>query len=228
MTRHSLGVLMAMVAGAAACGRGKPAIPATPSDVTDVPATQDVPRPSITPDAEPAYGWTGPGGRPFSVTIRTGSGDDLSRQIGRKTFTLALRVPARGLTQYPCTSCHDGPKLASVPAVRPHENIQPVHPSVTHGACTTCHAAGAVDHLQLANGDRATLNQPYRLCVQCHFRQVEAWAGGGHGKRLDGWAGKRVVMNCTDCHDPHDPRAKSRIPFPGATLPGSPGGNHER
>jgi len=43
--------------------------------------------------------------------------------------------------------------------------------------------------------------------------QAEAWAGGGHGKRLDGWEGRRVVMACADCHDPHNPAVQTRIPF---------------
>ena len=62
-------------------------------------------------------------------------------------------------------------------------------------------------------GAPVTLTESYRLCAQCHFQQVEAWAGGGHGKRLDGWQGRRVVMGCGDCHDPHQPAIEKRIPF---------------
>ena len=32
------------------------------------------------------------------------------------------------------------------------------------------------------------------------------------GKRVGYWAGKRVVENCTSCHNPHSPRFKSRWP----------------
>jgi formate-dependent nitrite reductase cytochrome c552 subunit len=80
-----------------------------------------------------------------------------------------------------------------------HEDIQPVHPSQTGAVCSTCHAADNVELLPLKQGD--------------HFQQVEAWAGGGHGKRLDGWAGRRVVMGCADCHDPHKPTIEQRVPF---------------
>ena len=64
---------------------------------------------------------------------------------------------------------------------------------------------GNPEWLTLAGLDPVPLNESYRLCAQCHFIQVEAWSGGAHGKRLDTWRGPRVVMNCTDCHNPHDP-----------------------
>jgi hypothetical protein len=94
-----------------------------------------------------------------------------------------------------------------------HQNIQPLHPAQTGATCSTCHAADNVELLALKSGERATLDHTYRLCAQCHFNQAESWAGGAHGKRLDGWQGRRVVMGCADCHDPHNPAIESRIPF---------------
>lgn len=99
-----------------------------------------------------------------------------------------------------------------------HQNIQPVHPEQTGAVCSTCHSADNVERLALAQGEQATLNQSYRLCAQCHFQQVETWAGGAHGKRLDGWQGRRVVMGCGDCHDPHKPAIGVRIPFQAPRL----------
>ena len=54
---------------------------------------------------------------------------------------------------------------------------------------------------------------------------TEAWAGGAHGKRLDGWQGRRVLMGCADCHDPHRPALETRIPFRAPQLQRARGRN---
>jgi nitrate/TMAO reductase-like tetraheme cytochrome c subunit len=100
-----------------------------------------------------------------------------------------------------------------------HRNIQPLHPSATGATCSTCHVPAAVERLVLPEGGTVSMDQAYRLCAQCHAPQLRDWAGGTHGKRLEGWAGRRVVMNCADCHDPHNPALERRTPFPGPQLP---------
>jgi Cytochrome c7 and related cytochrome c len=156
-----------------------------------------------------------PNRRPFEVALRSAeprSGH--ARRFGTITLPTSLRrVPA--LTQYPCTSCHLGSRLvmADKRVIDAHQNIQPVHPKATGAVCSTCHSADNVELLALKSGERPALDHAYRLCAQCHFAQAEAWAGGGHGKRLDGWQGRRVVMGCSDCHNPHSPTVEARIPF---------------
>ncbi|MEX2177208.1 MAG: hypothetical protein WD801_00765 [Gemmatimonadaceae bacterium] len=166
--------------------------------------------------AAPVDNWQGPGSQPFEVALRTVDPTTaLSRRFGTITMRTSLRVRAPDLGQYPCTSCHLGRRmvLADKRVVGAHENIQTAHPVQTGGACATCHAAGNVEFLALKSGERVTLDHTYRLCAQCHFAQAEAWAGGAHGKRLDGWQGRRVLMGCADCHDPHKPAIEPRIPF---------------
>jgi formate-dependent nitrite reductase cytochrome c552 subunit len=106
-----------------------------------------------------------------------------------------------------------------------HDNVQPVHPKQTGARCPTCHAADNVELLELETGEHATLDESYRLCAECHVAQVNAWAHGAHGKRLDGWQGRRVVMPCTDCHDPHSPALVARIPFRAPQVERTRGGD---
>ena len=166
--------------------------------------------------AAPVEHWTGAGDRPFEVTLRTADpASALSRRFGTITMLTALRARAPDLGQYPCTSCHLGRRmiLADDRVTDAHENVKSIHPAQTGGLCSTCHAPDNVELLALKSGERATLDHTYRLCAQCHFSQAESWAGGAHGKRLDGWQGRRVVMGCADCHDPHAPAVEPRIPF---------------
>lgn len=169
-----------------------------------------------TVQAAPVGGWKGPGQRPFEVALRSAAPEaGHARIFGTITLPIALRTRAASLGQYPCTSCHQGRKVVMVNQriSDAHRNIQPLHPKQTGAVCSTCHSAEDVELLTLKSGERATLDESYRLCAQCHFSQVDAWAAGAHGKRLDGWQGRRVVMACADCHDPHKPAVPTRIPF---------------
>jgi hypothetical protein len=100
-----------------------------------------------------------------------------------------------------------------------HQDIQPLHPSEAATVCVGCHAPRDVSRLVLQSGETVPLGDAYRVCAQCHASQVEAWAGGAHGKRLGGWQGERVVLGCADCHDPHRPEIPRRVPFRGPVLP---------
>ena len=171
--------------------------------------------------AGPVAPWKGPGGKPFEVALRTADPTTaLARKFGTITLQTSARARAPDLGQYPCTSCHLGRKITLAEKRIPdaHQNIKPQHPRQTGGACKTCHAPDNVELLALQSGERATLDHTYRVCAQCHFAQANAWAGGGHGKRLDGWQGRRVLMGCADCHDPHKPALERRIPFRAPVL----------
>jgi len=170
--------------------------------------------------ADTVQGWTGPGGRPFEVTLRTPADQShLQARIGQASFLLPARLTGPTLVQYPCTSCHEGVTVFADRIPDAHRNIQPVHPATTGGTCSTCHVPDAVERLFVPGEPSASMDHAYRLCAQCHSPQVRDWAGGVHGKRLEGWSGRRVVMNCADCHDPHSPGLVSRIPYPGPQLP---------
>jgi hypothetical protein len=166
--------------------------------------------------AAPVHGWAGPGEQPFEIALRSAAPSaGHARPFGTITKPIALRTRAANMSQYPCTSCHQGRRvvMAKERIKDAHRNIQPEHPKQAGASCVTCHSSDDVEVLTLRGGGHATLDEGYRLCAQCHFEQAEAWAGGAHGKRLDGWEGRRVVMACADCHDPHRPDIPSRTPF---------------
>ena len=134
----------------------------------------------------------------FEVTRRTG-------QIG----------------QFPCSRCHDAPQApppaADVSERWAHANIRLDHPE--SGTCATCHDYEDLQTLRLREGEQVSVDEAYRLCVQCHFEQGQDWVGGAHGKRVAGWRGLRVIMNCTDCHDPHAPAFEPQVPVSGPRVP---------
>lgn len=233
MTRRRTGTVAIAIALAVAAGctpadqaaAGDPAMHGTAPDDTAgtsaavalaLRAIQQEPGALRTVAAEQVEGWTGPGNLPFEVALRSAeqrSGH--SRAFGTNTMQTSLRGSAQDLGQYPCTSCHFGGRVVMTDTriTDAHENIQPVHPAQLGAVCSTCHAPDNVERLALKSSEHWTLDHAYRLCAQCHSPQATAWAGGAHGKRLDGWQGRRVLMGCADCHDPHSPVLQPRIPF---------------
>jgi hypothetical protein len=153
-----------------------------------------------TTSALPAQNVTGPNQTPFYVNKRT-----------------------EHITQYPCASCHtkpiEKPQRERISQRWSHLNIQLTHGQTTGLDCQSCHNYDNFEQLQLQNGQTTTFDHAYELCRQCHFQQANDWAGGAHGKRLAGWRGKRVINNCTDCHNPHAPAFDQRIPLKSPTIP---------
>ena len=127
------------------------------------------------------------------------------------------------IKQFPCSSCHDAPlrktRIGDIDNRQSHIDIQLKHASDTMMNCQTCHNYKDMQTLVLLNTEPLDFNHSYQLCSQCHFEQARDWAGGAHGKRLAGWQGKRVVFNCTDCHNPHSPAFDKRWPLQFPTIP---------
>lgn len=179
--------------------------------------------------ALPVQGRTGPDGEPFEVAPREREiAGAHARRFGMRTLMIGLRTRTPDLTQYPCTACHLGRGLvpSQQRAQDAHQDIPTAHPAAADGGCMMCHAGADVALLELESGERVSLDHAYRLCAQCHFAQADEWSAGAHGKRLDGWQGRRVVMGCADCHDPHRPRIAQRVPFRAPRI--DPGGRDER
>ena len=144
---------------------------------------------------------------------------------GGQPFSVKLRTPV--ITQFPCGSCHDQP-LPERPEGEIEQRVMHMDIQLTHAAsdvmnCRTCHNPEDLNTLKTAPGKKVDFDHVYQLCGQCHFQQVNDWAGGAHGKRLGGWRGNRVVMSCTECHDPHNPAIASEWPVARPIIPGRAG-----
>jgi len=127
-----------------------------------------------------------------------------------------FRVLARkdAISRFRCSVCHTKkPSLIRDGALITHGDIK-----INHGegenvlVCIECHDRQERDYLVDTQGQKIDFDHSYILCGQCHFRPKRDWLGGAHGKRVTYWAGERVVMNCTSCHDPHSPAFKTKMP----------------
>ncbi len=155
----------------------------------------------------------------------------------RPFFVIARR---KELTQYPCQSCHGDtmhldPSLDEAVAAgstcqschgdkAPTERFSHWHIELKHAdakvmQCATCHNYQDMNNLKTLNGAPVSFDHAYQVCRSCHFQQFKDWAGGAHGKRYKYWQGPRVSMNCTGCHNPHDPGFKSRWPVTYPSIP---------
>jgi len=118
------------------------------------------------------------------------------------------------IKRFKCSGCHTAksPRIAGAAAMA-HGVIR-----IEHGeqkdrlSCFTCHKEDERDYLITEEGKKVEFEHSYQLCGYCHFRQKKDWIGGAHGKRVANWAGKRVIRNCTSCHNPHSPRFTKRWP----------------
>ncbi|MFZ1984735.1 MAG: hypothetical protein WAU91_10005, partial [Desulfatitalea sp.] len=116
--------------------------------------------------------------------------------------------------RFKCSQCHDNSTVTAEDAAAvAHGEIVLDHGGAQKPlACFTCHKDNPRDSFETEKGVTIDMDHVYELCGQCHFRQKSDWIGGAHGKRIDNWAGQRVVANCTSCHDPHAPLFKKRWP----------------
>jgi hypothetical protein len=116
--------------------------------------------------------------------------------------------------RFKCSECHNNKTVTVDRAAEMAHGVIVLN----HGSpekplsCFTCHKEDERNFLEPEKGVKVDMDHSYQLCGQCHFRQKKDWVGGAHGKRLSYWAGKRVVKNCTSCHDPHSPLFKKRWP----------------
>lgn len=127
-----------------------------------------------------------------------------------------FRVLARKelIKRFRCSTCHTKkPMLARNGVLFTHSDVKKNHGRGDNALiCLDCHHEKERDFLADTQGRKIDFDHSYQLCGQCHFRQKRDWLGGAHGKRETYWAGERVVLNCTSCHNPHSPAFATKMP----------------
>ncbi|MBT5953850.1 hypothetical protein HOG98_03935 [bacterium] len=118
------------------------------------------------------------------------------------------------IEQYKCSNCHlDGKNKKIKGQKPPHDHIVLKHGDAGQFTCFDCHNENKRDVLKNNFSKDVSFNQSASLCYQCHSSQFKDWSNGAHGKRIGKWVGERVIYNCTQCHNPHDPGFQKRMPL---------------
>lgn len=136
-----------------------------------------------------------------------------------------LEVPPPPFSEniFPCSTCHKA--LVPNPTRRElqfHTEIVLKHDE-EHRWCLDCHDANNRDVLHLANGDKVSFDESYKLCGQCHGEKLRDWKAGVHGRRTGYWNGEKQYLLCVHCHWPHAPHFKPIEPKPAPIRPTRPG-----
>jgi hypothetical protein len=123
--------------------------------------------------------------------------------------------PRKSKLQFePCSRCHEEGDTDPEPRRLRTRHVR----EIDHGShrfwCMTCHDSENMDFLRSSRNEKLDFDQSYLICGSCHANRQRDWYFGGHGKRVSGWQGERVILTCTQCHDPHVPAMKPRKPRP--------------
>jgi signal peptidase len=139
---------------------------------------------------------------------------------------------------YNCKGCHgELDKLFQHPTI--NLKIHNIFNLNGTTACRMCHNPDNMASLKLASGDILSIQEPHKLCFQCHGNYYDLWNSGQHYvnktipsnqelKALNGedadissirnaledkW---RKDNTCTNCHNPHNPSELYQLPIIGA------------
>lgn len=116
-----------------------------------------------------------------------------------------------------CKSCH-----GTLPSIVYHSNVTIAtgnHTVLGSGryGCFACHnnQTNGITGYKLANATVISVNDPSKLCWQCHSDYYRDWIAGNHHDS---------AKQCTNesCHNPHEPYLPRAAAAPTQTILGSP------
>ena len=104
----------------------------------------------------------------------------------------------------PCSECHIGVEIRpEVLELMTSLHIMEARHGIAGLRCSICHRLDKGGDLHMLSGEAVDLDSSFYVCAQCHISVYRDWKHGAHGKRLNSWRGERVILNCTECHNPH-------------------------
>jgi hypothetical protein len=140
-------------------------------------------------------------------------------KVGLSGVKIENRIAS--ISSYPCSRCHNDfseKKVIEIklPMLREHKDLVYKHLK-DKKSCLLCHSQKNTDQLVMLDGRQISMGNPSELCGQCHGPIYSEWQQGIHGKLFaknlkssDGG----LKVNCTTCHNAHDPKFKKYIADP--------------
>lgn len=127
-------------------------------------------------------------------------------------FTVAPRVYKKRF-RHDCSRCHDEGDTDPEPRPLKTRHIREINHGGNRFWCLTCHDSNNMDFLRTSREEKIGFDKSYLICGSCHAKRQKDWYFGAHGKRVSGWQGERVILACTQCHNPHSPAREARKPM---------------
>lgn len=153
-----------------------------------------------------------------AMTGITGAGEPAEDQTGLVPYPEAPEFTVhqrdRDSRFSDCSRCHDPEDSDPEPRKLRTRHIREIDHGSDRFWCMTCHDGDNIGYLRSSGNEILDFDQSYLVCGSCHADRQRDWFYGGHGKRVSGWHGERVILACTECHDPHAPSMKPRKPAP--------------
>jgi hypothetical protein len=113
-----------------------------------------------------------------------------------------------------CLGCHEEGDIDPEPRRLRTRHVREIDHGGNRFWCMTCHAGDNIEYLHTSSYEKIEFDQSYLICGSCHAKRQKDWYFGAHGKRVSGWQDERVILACTECHDPHKPAVMPRTPKP--------------
>ena len=131
-----------------------------------------------------------------------------------------------------CGECHSEP-VEGNPTDKGefHDKIKLRHADNKRNKhCFNCHNNDNMDTFVGEGRQKVEYKEVAKLCSKCHGPIYRDWLNGSHGRRSGYWntkMGKRKVLQCIACHDPHSPVFKPMKPAGAPRLLHEPKGGHD-